>query len=49
MSSQQFLPFTANLVRQPPDRRMVEENRLDQRLQQVDEVVVPANVGKLAR
>src|SRR5205807_9988660 len=42
-------PLVANLVRQPPDRRVVEENRLDQRLQQVDEVVVSANVGKLVR
>src|SRR5205809_17370 len=43
------LPFVANLARQPPDRRMVKEARLDQCLQQVDEVVMPPNMGKLVR
>ena len=34
---------------QPPDRRVVEEQRLDQRLQQVDQIVVAADVRELVR
>ncbi len=43
------LALRANAVREPPHRRMVEEQRLDDRLQHVDGVVVPANVRQLVR
>ena len=33
----------------PPHRRVVEQQRFDRRLDQVDEVVVPAHVGQLVR
>ena len=41
------LALGANPPRQPPHRRVVEQQRLDQRLQQVDEIVVAADVREL--
>src|SRR4030095_11980152 len=41
------LAFDSNLPRAPPDRRMVEEKRFDERLQHVDEVIMPAHMSEL--
>ena len=43
------LALDADAARQPPDRRMIEEQRLDERLQQVHQVVVAADVRELVR
>ena len=43
------LALGANPPRQPPDGRVIEQQRLDERLQQVDEIVVPADVRELVR
>ena len=43
------LALDADPARQPPHRRVIEEQRLDERLQQVDEVVVAADVRQLVR
>ena len=43
------LTFNADAARQPPDRRVVEEQRLDRALEQVDQIVVPPNVRQLVR
>ncbi len=39
----------ADLARYPPDGRVIEQERFDGRLNQVDQVIVPANVGQLVR
>ena len=39
----------ADLRRHPPHRRVIEQQRLDHRLQQVDEIVVTADVRELVR
>ena len=43
------LALDADPAREPPDRRVIEEQRLDERLQQVDEVVVTTDVRELVR
>ncbi len=43
------LALDPDAVRQPPDGRMVEEQSLDERLQQIDHVVVAADVRELVR
>ena len=43
------LALDADAARQPPHRGVIEEQRLDQRLQQVDEIVVAADVRELVR
>jgi hypothetical protein len=43
------LALDPDSARYPPDRRMIEEQRLDERLQQVDDVVVPPDVRELVR
>ena len=43
------LALNPDSVREPPDRRVIEEQRFDDRLQQVDEVVVPPHVGQFVR
>ena len=43
------LALDADPAREPPDRRMIEEHRLDERLQQVHQVVVAADVRELVR
>ena len=39
----------ADPIREPPDRRVIKEQRLDNGLQHVDRVVVAANVRELVR
>ena len=41
------LALASNARADPPDRRMVEEHRLDGRLHEVDEVIVAADVCEL--
>ena len=43
------LALDADPARQPPHRRVIEQQRLDERLQQVDEVVVTPDVRELVR
>ena len=44
-----MFPLGANLRRHPPRGGVVEQQRFNHRLQQVDEIVVTADVGKLVR
>ncbi len=44
-----MLALIANARRQPPDRRVIEQQRLSERLHQVDEVVVTSHMGDLMR
>ncbi len=48
-SSQQFSRSMRMRPREPPHGRVIEQQRLDQRLQQVDEIVVAADVRELVR
>ena len=41
------LAFRPDAARQPPDGRVIEQERLEQRLQQVHEIVVPADMCEL--
>jgi hypothetical protein len=41
--------FRAYLRRYPPRRRVIEQQRFDHRLQQVDQIVVPPHVRELVR
>src|SRR2546429_5685529 len=43
------LAFFAHLLRHPPHRRVVEQQGLDHRLDEVDEIVVSPHVGQLVR
>lgn len=43
------LAIRANASRQPPDARMIEEQRFDRRLQHVDDRVVTTDVGDFVR
>ena len=43
------LPLTADTVREPPHNGVVEEQGLEQGLQKIDEIVVPADVRELVR
>ena len=43
------LALGAHFGRHPPHGRVIEEQRLDDRLQQVDEIVVPPHVRELVR
>ena len=49
MSSQHCSRATAHLPRDPPHGGMIEEHRLDHRLQQVHEIVVTPHVRELVR
>jgi hypothetical protein len=42
-----LLAFDADAAREPPHDRVVEQQDLDDALQQIDEVVVTADVGEL--
>ena len=46
-SSQHSLALGANVPRHPPDRGVVEQERFDNALQDVDQIVVPADVRQL--
>ena len=43
------LALGADASRQPPDRGVIEEQRFDERLQEVDQVVVASDVRELVR
>ena len=43
------LAFEADAPRQPPDGRVIEEQRLDRALEEIDQVVVPPDVRQLVR
>ena len=43
------LALAADLLGDPPGYRMIEQQRLQDHLQRIDEVVVPANMGELVR
>jgi hypothetical protein len=43
------LPLGPDAARHPPGRRVVEEQRLDHALKQVDQVIVAQHVGQLVR
>ncbi len=43
------LSFDANLAGNPPDRGVIEEQRVDGGLQQIDEVIVAADMGQFVR
>jgi len=43
------LAFVTNARRDPPNRRVIEKERLHDHLQDIDEIIVPANVRDLVR
>ncbi len=42
-----MLPLAANLLGSPPDRGVIKQERLQHILQQIDEIIVPPDMGQL--